>query len=184
MYIWTYVHICTYEHIYISTICILSCLSLSREIKKCVLRWCWKYFGLLYKFTLNKYTGRLILQSRSVSNEPTTSGADFSYIFFRGKSLSAEKSAEFLGKTIFQNFFRGKFHFFPTCLGENFPRNFPRNIPQKNVRKIDPWSSIKNSSSTSINNLWNAGRVSILLQLPVVLKRVFIMLIVIEYFLI
>jgi hypothetical protein len=27
---------------------------------------------------------------------------------------------------IFQNFFRGKFHFSPTFLGEIFPRNFPR----------------------------------------------------------
>jgi hypothetical protein len=35
-------------------------------------------------------------------------GADFSYIFFREKSLSAENSAELVEKTIFQNFFRGK----------------------------------------------------------------------------
>jgi hypothetical protein len=61
-------------------------------------------------------------------------GADFSYIFFHGKSLSAE----FLGKAMFQNFFRGKFHFFPTFWGENFPRNFPRNFPQKKCTKNRP----------------------------------------------
>jgi hypothetical protein len=39
----------------------------------------------------------------------------FRTLFFRGKSLSAEFSSEFLGKTIFQNFFfRGKFQFFAT----------------------------------------------------------------------
>jgi hypothetical protein len=38
-----------------------------------------------------------------------------------------------LGKTIFQNFFRGKFHFFPTFLGENFPRNFPQNFHRKKM---------------------------------------------------
>jgi hypothetical protein len=56
--------------------------------------------------TLRVFSG-IILQTR----------ADFSYIF--------------LGKTIFQNFFRGKFfsqHFW----GENFPRNFPRKKCTKN----------------------------------------------------
>jgi hypothetical protein len=37
--------------------------------------------------------------------------------FFCGKSLSAENSAEFFGKMIFQNFIREKFHFFPTFFG-------------------------------------------------------------------
>jgi hypothetical protein len=45
-----------------------------------------------------------------------SSGANFSYIFFRGKSLFAE----LLGKTIFQNFFRRKLQFFPTFLGGKF----------------------------------------------------------------
>jgi hypothetical protein len=70
---------------------------------------------------------------------PSTWGRFFVH-FFRGKSLSAENSAEFLGKTIFQNFFRGKFNFSPTFFfflgGGNFPRNFPKISPEKNVRKI------------------------------------------------
>jgi hypothetical protein len=66
-----------------------------------------------------------------------SSGADFSYIFFHGKSLSAE----FLGKMIFQNFFPRKIPFFPTFLGENFPRNFPPNFPRKKMyEKIGHWS--------------------------------------------
>jgi hypothetical protein len=44
----------------------------------------------------------------------STTGADFSCIFFHGKSLSAEFSSEFLGKAIFRNFFRGKFQFSST----------------------------------------------------------------------
>jgi hypothetical protein len=59
---------------------------------------------------------------------PKSSGADFSYIF------SAENSAEFLGKTIFQNFFRVKFHFIPTFLGGKFSAEFSpkcmKNRPQ------------------------------------------------------
>jgi hypothetical protein len=53
-----------------------------------------------------------------------TPRADFAYISFHGKSLSAENSAEFLGKTIFQNFFRGKLQFFPTFLGGTFSAEF------------------------------------------------------------
>jgi hypothetical protein len=62
--------------------------------------------------------------------------------FFRGKSLSAENSVEFLGKTIFQNFFCGKFNFFPTFLGKNFPRNFPR---KKMYEKLAPDEFVKKS---------------------------------------
>jgi hypothetical protein len=58
------------------------------------------------------------------------SGADFSYGFFHGKSLSAENSAEFLGKTIFQNFCCGKFHF-PNIFGGKFS-------PEKMYEKIGP----------------------------------------------
>jgi hypothetical protein len=58
---------------------------------------------------------------------------NFSDIFFWGKSLSAENSVEFLGKMIFQNFFRGKLYFFPTFLGKNFPLNFPHNFPRKKI---------------------------------------------------
>jgi hypothetical protein len=81
-----------------------------------------------------------MLRSQDTSGGPEGAGADFSHIFFRGKSLSTENSAEFLGQTIFQNFFRGKFNFFPTFLGENFPPNFPRkkctkNWPQE-MRKV------------------------------------------------
>jgi hypothetical protein len=58
-------------------------------------------------------------------------------------------SADFFGKTIFQNFFRGKFHFFKTFSAENsiFPNIFggkfsaefsPKFFPENNVRKIDP----------------------------------------------
>jgi hypothetical protein len=46
------------------------------------------------------------------------------YIFFHGKSLSEENSAEFLGKTVFRNFFHGKLPFFPTFLGEKFSAEF------------------------------------------------------------
>jgi hypothetical protein len=60
--------------------------------------------------------------------------ADFSYIFFHGKSLSAE----FLGKTIFQNFFRGKFHFFPTFWVKIFRGIFPEIFRRKKCTKIGP----------------------------------------------
>jgi hypothetical protein len=76
----------------------------------------------------------------SLDNSTKPPGADFSYIFFRGKSLSAEKSAEFLGKMIFQNFFRRKIHFIPTFFGGKFSAEFsPKFSPEKNVRKISPW---------------------------------------------
>jgi hypothetical protein len=52
-------------------------------------------------------------------------------------------SWEFLGKTIFQNFFCGNFQFSPTFLGENFPPNFP----WKNVRKISPRGQFFNGFS-------------------------------------
>jgi hypothetical protein len=75
-------------------------------------------------------------------------GADFSYIFFRGKRFSAENSAEFLGKMIFWNFFRGKFQFFPTFFGKKFSQNFPWNFPRKNVWKIGPWIRFYETVST------------------------------------
>jgi hypothetical protein len=76
-------------------------------------------------------------------NEICAPWADFSYIFSRGKSLSAENSVEFLGKTIFQNFFCGKFHFFPySFFGGKFSAEFsPKIFPGKNVRKIGPLKS-------------------------------------------
>jgi hypothetical protein len=50
-----------------------------------------------------------------------------------------ENSSEFLGKTIFQNFFRRKFHFFPNIFGGKIFRGiFPEIFPGKNVRKIGP----------------------------------------------
>jgi hypothetical protein len=79
--------------------------------------------------------------------------------------LSAENSAEFLGKTIFQNFFRGKFNFFPTFLGENFPRNFPRNFARKKCTKNRPWWKRKLTwkcqgiTSTNDHNLKHRFRV-------------------------
>jgi hypothetical protein len=61
--------------------------------------------------------------------------------FFCGKSLSAKNSAEFLGITIFQNFFRKKFHFFQHIGGKIFRGIFPEIFTGKNVRKIDRrWS--------------------------------------------
>jgi hypothetical protein len=45
---------------------------------------------------------------------------------------------EFLVKMIFQNFFRGKLHFFPTFLGENFRRIFPKIFPGKKCTKNQP----------------------------------------------
>jgi hypothetical protein len=62
--------------------------------------------------------------------------------------FSAENSAEFLGKMIFQNFFRGKFNFFPTFFGENIPRNFLRNFPRKKCAKNRPQEPILRSSVT------------------------------------
>jgi hypothetical protein len=76
--------------------------------------------------------------------------ATFLAIFFTNssranfsKKISAENSVEFLGKTIFQNFFRGKFLFFPKIFGGKifrgiFPEIFPGKIVRKIVRKIDP----------------------------------------------
>jgi hypothetical protein len=58
--------------------------------------------------------------------------------FFPRKITFRRNSAEFLGKTIFQNFFCRKFNFFPTLLGENFPRNFPQKFPRKKCTKNRP----------------------------------------------
>jgi hypothetical protein len=67
-----------------------------------------------------------------------TSGRFFAH-FFRRKSHSEENSVEFLGKMIFQNFFRGKIHFFPTFFWEEIFRGiFPKILRGKNVQKIGP----------------------------------------------
>jgi hypothetical protein len=48
-------------------------------------------------------------------------------------------SMEFLGKTIFQNFFRGKFLFFPTFLWEKFSMEFLSEFyPEKMYKKSAP----------------------------------------------
>jgi hypothetical protein len=81
--------------------------------------------GIFYQ----KYLATLIQRPSHVQGVASHPGADFSYIFFHGKSLSAENSSEFVEKTIFQKFFRGKFNFSPNILWENFPRNFAPNFP-------------------------------------------------------
>jgi hypothetical protein len=59
----------------------------------------------------------------------------FLYIIFRGKSLSTENSVEFLEKKNLQNFFRGKFHFFPTFFlgGGKFSAEFPMKFSQEKM---------------------------------------------------
>jgi hypothetical protein len=59
----------------------------------------------------------------------TNSGANFLYIF------SAENFVEFVGKTIFLYFFRGKFQFFPTFFGGKFSAEFS---PEKMCEKSAP----------------------------------------------
>jgi hypothetical protein len=50
-----------------------------------------------------------------------------------------ENSEEFLGKMIFQNFFRGKFNFFPTFFGGKiFPEIFRGIFPGKMYEKSVP----------------------------------------------
>jgi hypothetical protein len=45
-----------------------------------------------------------------------------------------ENSVEFIEKMIFQNFFRGKFLFFPTFFGGKFSAGFSAEFyPEKNV---------------------------------------------------
>jgi hypothetical protein len=58
------------------------------------------------------------------SYQDTNQGPIFRTFFFHGKSLSAENSAEFLGKTIFRNFFCGKLQCFPTFLGGKISAEF------------------------------------------------------------
>jgi hypothetical protein len=58
--------------------------------------------------------------------------------------LGKTNSAEFLGKTIFQNFFRGKLQFFPTFLGENFSVEFsakfsPEKMYEKSSNLVTLW---------------------------------------------
>jgi hypothetical protein len=66
--------------------------------------------------------------------------AQFFVHFFRGKSFSAEISSQFLGKTIFQNFFCGKFQFPPTF------------FPGKNVRKISPRTVFRKKPDPNVPN--------------------------------
>jgi hypothetical protein len=47
-----------------------------------------------------------------------------------------ENSPEFLGKMIFINFFHGKFDFFTTFLGENFPEFSPEFSPKFSPEKL------------------------------------------------
>jgi hypothetical protein len=57
---------------------------------------------------------------------------------FKGES-GVDFSAEFLGKTIFQNFFRGKFHFFPNFFGGKTSAEFFLKIsPEKMSEKSAP----------------------------------------------
>jgi hypothetical protein len=75
-----------------------------------------------------------------------TSGADFSNIVSAENHFPRKIPRNFLEKTIFQNFFRGKFHFFPNILGGKFSAEFspkfsPKFSPVKNVQEIDPRSS-------------------------------------------
>jgi hypothetical protein len=50
-----------------------------------------------------------------------------------------KNSAEFLGKTVFRNFFRIKFLFSPTFFwGKKIPQEFPRNFPRKKCTKNRP----------------------------------------------
>jgi hypothetical protein len=60
---------------------------------------------------------------------------------------------EFLGKTIFQNFFRRKFHFFPTFFRGKFP---PKFSPEKNYEKSAPCHSanLKQSDQMGRFALW------------------------------
>jgi hypothetical protein len=63
---------------------------------------------------------------------------EFSYILFHGKSLSAENSAEFFGKTIFQNFFRKNSIFSQHVFGGKFSAEFSQNFPRKKCTKNQP----------------------------------------------
>jgi hypothetical protein len=55
--------------------------------------------------------------------------------FFPRKVIFRGKFRGISWKTIFWNFFRRKFQFFPTFIGGKFPRNFPRNFPWKKCTK-------------------------------------------------
>jgi hypothetical protein len=72
--------------------------------------------------------------------------------------FSADNSAEFLGKIFFQNFFRGKFHFFPTFLGGKFSAAISQKFsPEKMYEK-----SAKPISAT--RRKYSAGNGSVFLQ--------------------
>jgi hypothetical protein len=60
--------------------------------------------------------------------------------FFRGKSLSAENSAEFLKKQFFKTFSAENSIFSQHFWGKIFREIFRGIFPGKNVRKIGPWS--------------------------------------------
>jgi hypothetical protein len=84
-----------------------------------------------------------------------TVGPIFRTFFSRGKSLSAENSAEFLGKSIFQNFFCGKFHFSQHFWGKIFRGIFPKNFPQKKVYE----------KSTPVRITFSGGKLYIWVQI-------------------
>jgi hypothetical protein len=57
---------------------------------------------------------------------------------------------EFLGKTISQNFFRRKFHFFPTFLGGKFSAEFSMKFsPEKMYEKLAPGANPTTSEFTT-----------------------------------
>jgi hypothetical protein len=83
-----------------------------------------------------------VSSGKSLPSIPMHAGADFSYIFSCEKLFSAEFSSEFLGKMIFQSFFRGKNPNFPlNYYQKNFPRNFPRKFFYKNRSPEEQFSS-------------------------------------------
>jgi hypothetical protein len=72
---------------------------------------------------------------KPIHRRPNEAGVDFLDIFFRGKSLAADFSLEFLGKTIFQNFCPRKISISPNIFrGKNIRGIFREN----SVLKTDP----------------------------------------------
>jgi hypothetical protein len=78
-------------------------------------------------------------------------GADSSCIFFRGKWFSAENSVEFVAEMIFQNFFLGKFWFFPTFFGGKFSAEFS---PEKMYKKSAPGANPTTYEFTTTTPAW------------------------------
>jgi hypothetical protein len=79
-----------------------------------------------------------LAETRSFSGEVERRepGANFSYIFFRGKLFSAENSVDFVGKNDFSKLFSRKIQFFPTFWGEKFSAEFsPEKMNEKSARE-------------------------------------------------